>query len=144
MRDWGGPISRAASDAKLDRYAAAFREHGFCRWVVEGRDGVFLGYVGAIRQPASHPLGQHADIGWRLVREAWGQGFASEAAAAALRDVFARSGSSEILAYTSADNARSQAVMRRLRLERDASRDFISGEGERELVWVARAGEWRV
>jgi RimJ/RimL family protein N-acetyltransferase len=144
MRDLGGPISRAASDAKLDRYAAAFREHRFCRWAVESRDGVFLGYVGALPQLASHPLGPHIDIGWRLVREAWGQGFASEAAAAALRDVFARIGSSEILAYTGADNARSQAVMHRLRLERDSARDFTSGEGERELVWVARAGEWRV
>ena len=31
MDDYGGPISRKESDAKLDRYAMAYRQHGFCR-----------------------------------------------------------------------------------------------------------------
>jgi RimJ/RimL family protein N-acetyltransferase len=144
MRDWGGALSRAASDAKLDRYAEAFRDHGFCRWVVE-RNGAFLGYVGVLPHFEAHPLGAHSDLGWRLVREAWGHGFASEAARAALRDVFERIGLREVLAYTSAHNVRSQAVMRRVRLARDAARDFSAGEGagaEQELVWVARAADW--
>lgn len=146
MRDWGGPISRADSDAKLDRYAVVFSEHGYTRWAVESRGGPFLGYVGVLPHSASHALGAHADIGWRLVREAWGHGFATEAAAAALRDVFERVGLREVLAYTSSGNDRSRAVMHRLRLMRDAARDFTSGEGasaERELVWLARAADWR-
>jgi len=146
MHDWGGPISRAESDAKLDRYAAAFREHGYCRWVVEDVDGAFLGYVGVMPHDAGHPLGVHCDIGWRLVRDAWAKGIASEAAVAALCDVFERVGLREVLAYTSADNARSQAVMQRLRLARDSARDFTAGDGvaaERQLVWVARAAYWR-
>jgi RimJ/RimL family protein N-acetyltransferase len=146
MQDWGGPLSRAASDEKVDRYAAAFREHGFTRWVVE-RDGAFVGYVGIITHAVSHALGAHADIGWRLVREAWGHGLATEAAAAALCDGFERIGLREVLAYTSAANARSQAVMHRLHLARDAARDFMSsanGITEHELVWVARAGDWKL
>jgi hypothetical protein len=47
MRDWGGPISRPDSDAKLDRYAVVFSEHGYTRWAVERRGGPFLGYVTA-------------------------------------------------------------------------------------------------
>lgn len=43
MHDYGGPICRRASDAKLDRYAMAYRQHGFCRWAVESREGAFLG-----------------------------------------------------------------------------------------------------
>ena len=46
MHDHGGPISRTASDAKLDRYAMAYRQHGFCRRAVETRDGAFLGCTG--------------------------------------------------------------------------------------------------
>ena len=68
MRDYGGPISRTASDAKLDRYASAFREHGFCRWAVERREGDFLGYVGVMPSDPAHPLGAHFEIGWRIVR----------------------------------------------------------------------------
>jgi RimJ/RimL family protein N-acetyltransferase len=139
--DLGGPLTRAASDAKLDRYRTTFERHGFTRWAVEDARQHFVGYAGVMPSPSGHPLGPHADIGWRLVRAAWGQGYASEAAAAALADAFGRIGLREVLAYTSDDNARSQAVMQRLGLQRDAARDFSHIYGTRPwhgLVWVAR------
>jgi RimJ/RimL family protein N-acetyltransferase len=142
MRDLGGPISRAMSDAKLDRYVEAFERHGLCRWAVESRDERFLGYAGVMPSPEHHPLGPHFEIGWRLVRSMWGYGYATEAAKAALCDAFVRAGLREILAYTAADNLRSQSVMRRLGLERHASRDFTATyDGARAwsgLVWVAQ------
>jgi RimJ/RimL family protein N-acetyltransferase len=142
MHDLGGPIGREKSDAKLDRYAAVFETHGYGRWVIERRDGVFLGYAGLMPAADGHALGAHVEIGWRLVRSAWGQGYASEAAQAALRDGFARVGLEEIVAYTAADNLRSQAVMERLRMRREASRDFTMDYGAGPwtgLVWSARA-----
>ncbi len=45
MRDQGGPIDRATSDLKLDRYASAFRERGLGRWVIK-KGEEFLGYAG--------------------------------------------------------------------------------------------------
>lgn len=144
MADEGGPLDRADSDAKLDRYAAAFEQHGFGRWLVEDRDGRFLGYAGVMPSPARHPLGEHHEIGWRLVRAAWGHGYATEAARAALDDALGRVGLAEMLAYTAPDNTRSQAVMERLRLFRDPARDFTADyatqKGWRGLVWVARRG----
>jgi len=141
MFDLGGPIGRAASDAKLDRYAAAFKQCGFCRWAVESRDGAFLGYSGVMPSHEDHPLGPHFEIGWRLVRSAWGRGYATEAAKAALHDAFARAGLGEVVAYTSPDNRRSRAVMDRLCMQRDPSRDFTADYDSvgtwRGLVWVA-------
>lgn len=139
MRDYGGPLERAQSDAKLDRYIAAFAQHGFARWAINGRAGAFLGYAGVMPSPPAHPLGPHTEIGWRLMRDAWGQGYATEAAAAALRDVFARCGLTEVIAYTAADNSRSQAVMARLGLRRDPARDFSATYESglwHGLVWV--------
>lgn len=142
MRDLGGAVGRAASDAKLDRYAAAHARYGVCRWAVESREGEFLGYAGVMPSPDGHPLGPHFDIGWRLVRRAWGNGYATEAATAALHDAFARAGLAEVLACTAPDNVRSRAVMDRLRLRRDPSRDFtadVEGVGVwHGLVWVAQ------
>jgi RimJ/RimL family protein N-acetyltransferase len=141
MRDLGGPISRNESDAKLERYRAAFHCRGFGRWAIEERRGEFLGYAGVMAHD-DHALGPHCEIGWRLARNAWGQGYATEAARAALDDVFRRAGLVEVLSYTAPDNLRSQRVMARLGLERDPSRDFIAEYARvgrwKGLVWVAR------
>lgn len=142
MHDYGGPLDRAQSDAKFDRYVAAFARCGFSRWAIESRAGEFLGYAGIMPSRPDHPLGTHVEIGWRLMRSAWGRGYATEAAAAALHDGFARCGLTEVLAYTAAENRRSQAVMARLRLRRDPPRDFSAPDGSRVwhgLVWVATA-----
>jgi RimJ/RimL family protein N-acetyltransferase len=143
MQDLGGPIGRAESDTKLDRYVAAFDRHGFCRWAIEDQDGGFLGYAGVMPSRGDHPLGPHFEIGWRLVRAAWGHGYATEAARAALDDVFGRARLDEVLSYTAPDNLRSQRVMQRLGLRRDASRDFTAQYDNvdqwRGLVWVARS-----
>lgn len=144
MRDLGGPVDRAASDARLDRYRAAMSCQGIGRMAVEDLSGRFLGYAGVMPVAGDHPLGPHFDIGWRLRRAAWGQGYATEAAGAALADAFDRLGLGEVLAYTAPGNPRSQAVMRRLRLRRDPSRDFVlhrAGAADwRGLVWAAHPG----
>jgi RimJ/RimL family protein N-acetyltransferase len=140
MADLGGPLDRTQSDAKIERYTAAFVQYGFTRWAVESGGGEFLGYAGSMPSRLDHPLGPHVDIGLRLVRSAWGHGYATEAAAAALHDAFTRCGLTEVLAYTAADNLKSQAVMERLRLRRDPSRDFSEPYSSglwHGLVWVA-------
>jgi RimJ/RimL family protein N-acetyltransferase len=140
-RDLGGPLSRAASDAKLGRYIAAFDRHGFCRWAIETRAGDLVGYAGVMPVGADHPLGPHHEVGWRLKRDAWGHGYATEAARVAIDDIFARVGLPEVLSYTAPDNVRSQAVMERLQLERDPARDFVANYPSvgawHGLVWVA-------
>jgi RimJ/RimL family protein N-acetyltransferase len=142
MHDYGGPIGRSDSDAKLDGYMAAWREHGFSRWAIETHTGSFLGYAGVMTRGPNHPLSAHVEIGWRLVRHGWGFGFATEAARAALTDVFDRVGLDTVISYTSPDNLRSQAVMARLQMRRDPSRDFTMDyaaiKGWRGLVWEAR------
>lgn len=139
MADLGGAIEPAASALKLARYKAAQVEFGVARWAVETIDGDFLGYCGVMRRPAhDHPLGPHVEIGWRFMRDAWGQGFATESARAALAEAEPRVGLHNIVSYTSADNARSQRVIEKLGLSRDPSRDFLmptpSG-GWKGLVW---------
>lgn len=141
MADLGGPLTRGASDDKLERFRRTFEVHGITRWVVTNRMGRFLGYCGLVPHTDDHPLGQHYDIGWRLIRSVWGHGYATEAATAALDDAFERVGLPEVLAYTAVDNVRSQAVMTRLGMERRTDLDFAShydGLGLwNGLVWAA-------
>jgi RimJ/RimL family protein N-acetyltransferase len=140
MADLGGPHDRAKSDAKFDKYLSTYESHGFSRWVVEDLESRFLGYAGVMPAPPGHPLGPHVEIGWRLVRAAWGKGYATEAARAALGDAFERHGFAQILSYTAADNTRSQAVMVRLGLQREEALDFSHAYTSviwRGLVWKA-------
>jgi RimJ/RimL family protein N-acetyltransferase len=138
MADLGGPLGREASDAKLTRYMTALADHGFSRWAMEDASGAFLGYVGMLPIAEDHPLGPGVEIGWRFRREAWGRGFATEGARAALAHGFDAFGFDEILAFTAPDNLRSQAAMTRLGLARDESRDFVGAGGWRGWVWSAR------
>ena len=145
MADYGGLVGRAESDRKFERYVAAQRDHGISRWAVEDVDGALLGYSGVMpRLSGDHPLGAHFEIGWRFTRKAWGHGYATESASAALRHAIDDAGLREIVSYTSPDNVRSQAVMARLNLRRDPARDFttltLRGEPWRGLVWVVPAG----
>ena len=137
MWDAAALLDRAQSDLKIDRYREAFARDGFSRWAMEDRSGVFLGYVGVLSLPPGHALGQGVEIGWRFRRAVWGQGYATEGARAALADGFERFGWPEVLSYTAPDNLRSQAVMNRLGLRRDAVRDFVAEDGWTGWVWVA-------
>lgn len=143
MHDYPAPLSRAESDEKFDSYAAGYQQNGYGRMLLETIDGAFLGYVGIKSIPPLHAgagVGEGVEIGWRLIRKAWGQGFATEAARAALDDGFRRMGFDEVLTYTSPTNVRSQAVMLRLGLTREVTRDFayeVDGVTYLTVVFVA-------
>jgi RimJ/RimL family protein N-acetyltransferase len=119
-----GPISRERSDAFVDAIEAHWDEHGWGLWAVEV-PGVapFVGYVGL--WPADYVTGDPmVEVGWRLAREHWGQGYATEAAREALRFGFEDLGLEEIVSFTVSQNVRSIRVMERIGLVRDAGRDF--------------------
>lgn len=78
--------------------------------VIRKSDGVWIGRIGPL-----HPEGWPGDeIGWTLARHAWGQGYATEAAAAATDWVFEVLAWKEIIHCIAPDNAASQEVARRL------------------------------
>ncbi|MFH8345862.1 GNAT family N-acetyltransferase [Streptomyces sp. NPDC018045] len=91
-------------------------EHGFCLYSMvagERPAGPVMGFTGA--QPWPHdwgPVGE-IEIGWRLGRAYWGQGYATRAARAALEAVRV-AGVRSVVAMVAAGNARSVAVTRRL------------------------------
>ncbi len=138
-------MTRGESDASVGRIADHFARHGYGFWAGERKsDGAFLGFNGLNALGQDHPLHSCVEIGWRLARSAWGQGYASEGALAALAYGFDALGLDEIVAFTASGNARSEAVMRRIGMVREAARDFdhpAIAEGHplrRHIVYVAR------
>lgn len=114
-----------ACEAWAARLRGHWREHGFGRWVVElpGEAG-FIGVVGLAWIPYEAHFTPAVEIAWRLARVHWGQGYASEAARAALDYGFAALGLAEIVAVTVPANSRSRRVMERLGMSRDPEDDY--------------------
>jgi RimJ/RimL family protein N-acetyltransferase len=108
-------LTRQESDALVDRIEARFAEHGYGLWALEVKQtGQFIGFTGLSPLPANVPHGGGMEIGWRLARDAWHQGYASEAARAARDAAFDGIGLGELWSMTAVLNTPSQAVMRRI------------------------------
>lgn len=125
MAHFPATLSRAESDALVDRIDDAFARHGFSLWALEiAATGDFIGFTGLIMQTFEAHFTPAVEVGWRLARTAWGHGYASEAARAALAYGFDRAYLDEIVSMTTVTNTRSQAVMRRIGMTRDPADDF--------------------
>jgi RimJ/RimL family protein N-acetyltransferase len=117
--------TRTDSDALAARIAARIAERGWGFWAVERKDtGEFIGFTGLNVPMASLPLSPCVEIGWRLSRASWGQGFATEAARGALQVGLERLGFGEIVAFTAEGNLRSAAVMARIGMHEDVAGAF--------------------
>ena len=121
-----GRLDRAGSDAMVDRFRAAWEEHGFGVWAVEA-PGVspFVGCVGFAVPRFQAAFTPCVEILWRLASVHWGRGYATEAARAALAFGFDTLGLPEIVAFTVPANRPSRAVMERLGMRtRSPADDF--------------------
>jgi len=119
MEHFPSTMTREASDAFVDFNIAKIAERGWGLWAVEA-DGQFIGFVG-LNEPRFRP---GVEIGWRLAREAWGHGYATEAAQAVLAFAFGELELDEVISFTSTTNVRSQRVMERIGMTRDPADDF--------------------
>ena len=147
MRHFPATLSRAEADAVIERVNGKIAATGVGFWALERKaDGLFLGFAGLNRIAHDYlPIFGLWEVGWRLRREAWGQGYASEAGAAALAHGFGPMRLERILAYTAQTNKPSEAVMQRLGMRRAADMDFdhpLVPEGNpirRHIVYVKEA-----
>src|SRR5438132_13206690 len=115
MEHFPSTQTRDESDAGVDRIEQHFDEHGFGLWAVEVVDGAsFIGFVGLSVVPFDAHFTPAVEVGWRLAREHWGRGYATEGGRAALAFAFGDVGLAEVVSFTAVGNRRSVAVMERL------------------------------
>lgn len=88
----------------------------------EQADASFIGFCGL--KPGKAPIEHEIEIGWRLARDVWGQGFASEAAQASLDWGWAKLAVPSIAAITVPANRRSWSLMERLGMTRFPDEEF--------------------
>ncbi len=144
MRHLNGPIGRDEAAAIVKRQQALIDRHGHGFWAVERKeDGALLGFCGLrLGGHPDTPVSRELEIGWRLRRDAWGQGYAREAAEASLAWGWANLPHSRVAAWTVAANTASWGLMLRLGMTHRPELDFdhpLFAEGHplrRHLVYA--------
>jgi len=122
-------LSADQSDLYAETMQLGLEERDYGFWAVElrsakGTQGPFIGCVGLSVPHWNAAFTPCMDIGWRLGRDYWGMGYASEAARRVLDYSFNQLDLDELLCFASVKNLRSIAVMERLGMVRNAEDDF--------------------
>jgi RimJ/RimL family protein N-acetyltransferase len=118
-------LSEQQSNTLVDRIEAHFQEHGFGLYAAEIRSGKrFIGYIG-LSVPTFHAaFTPCVEIGWRLAREYWGQGLATEGAREIVRYAFKELNLLELVSFTVPGNTRSLRVMEKIGMIHNPNDDF--------------------
>jgi RimJ/RimL family protein N-acetyltransferase len=138
-------------EALRQRLASAFmpwqEERGFTFWVMERKaDRELIGFCGLkIADDEGSPVFGLHEVGWRLREDAWGRGYAKEAAIASLDFAFDRLGVEQVVALTVFGNEPSWGLMERLGMTRRPDLDYEgpSWAETKVIVYVITEGEWK-
>lgn len=140
MEHFPSTLSTEQSAAMVEVLGTRWREDGLSWWAVEVlATGAFVGAVGLLRVDIdalfNDPEHPSTEIGWRLRREAWGQGYATEAARAVVDHAFRDPTLDELVSFTVVANTRSRRVMEKLGMTHDADGDFAHPRVEPGTPW---------
>ena len=112
-------LTPKVSDIIASKCQQLIANQGWGLWAVSLKDrskenGAFIGFVGLNDTHADMSFAPAVEIAWRLHKDYWGQGYATEAARAALNFAFTELSLDEVVSFTAVINKRSQLVMERL------------------------------
>ena len=148
MRWLGGLRTPEEQEAIVrDRFIRWQEERGFTFWVVERKeDGELLGFCGLkIADDVTSPVAGEYEIGWRLREDAWGKGYAKEAAIASLDFAFGTLEAERVVSLTVDGNSPSWGLMERLGMTRRPDLDYVGAawaEGP-IIVYVIERQQWQ-
>ncbi|WP_418317131.1 GNAT family N-acetyltransferase [Piscinibacter sakaiensis] len=149
MRYFPATMTEQQTRDAVERQRGQFAERGWGFWATELKHtGEFIGFIGLMVPRHPLPCMPCVEIGWRLARRYWGNGYATEGARASLAVGFEQLGLDEIVSFTALDNRPSRRVMERIGMH-DTGRDFdhpAVPEGSavrRHCLYVIGREEWR-
>ena len=118
-------LSRQESDRLVGRIEEHHQTHGFGLWALEViSTETFIGFIGLNVPSFQAHFTPAVEVGWRLARPFWGNGYATEGAGRAIAYGFEVLGLPEIVSFSSTLNLRSIAVMQRLGMTYRSTDDF--------------------
>jgi GrpB-like predicted nucleotidyltransferase (UPF0157 family)/predicted acetyltransferase len=109
----------------VDRIHKHYDEHNYTLYAVDLKSShKFIGFTGLMSVPFKAHFTPAVEIGWRLAKEYWNNGYATEAAQAVLELAFNEHNLNEVVSFTALSNIPSQRVMQKIGLLHDCRDDF--------------------
>ena len=125
MEYFPSTLTENETQALIERINEHLRCHQFGLWAAELKETKeFIGFIGLSIPSFSTHFTPCVEIGWRLARQYWGQGLATEGAKAVLDYGFSQFDLDEIVSFTALGNYRSRRVMEKIGLTRQEKDDF--------------------
>lgn len=143
MRYLGGRVlPPGITDGIAAGAQAAFASTGVGKIAVERKvDGAFLGMAGL---SVEEWFPDDLEVGWRIGRQYWGNGYASEAGAAWVRHAFGTLGAPRVISVADVPNRRSIAVMQRIGLRLDHEAELRDETGTfAAVIYAIDAAGWQ-
>jgi len=99
----------------INKIKDIFNKNNWGFWAVElKKTGEFIGFIGLHDQPEQFEFSPCVEMGWRLAKEHWGKGYATEGAKAALEYAFNKLNLNKVVSFTSIANNQSESVMKKI------------------------------
>ena len=143
--------TQAESDVTQDNLSRHIEDHGFGFWALELRSsGEFIGFTGIANVDFEANFTPAVEIGWRLAKQFWGKGYATEAAKAGLAFAFDELQLDKVVSFAVTANRRSRNVMTRIGMEHMPHHDFnhpgVNPESplSRHAFYRIDARRWRI
>ncbi|WP_223642978.1 GNAT family N-acetyltransferase [Planococcus sp. 4-30] len=115
MQYFPKPLAKEEAARLIERFETHMEEKGYTMWAVDRKeDGVFIGFIGLLEITMPIEGQGAAEIGWRLEKRFWKQGYAVEGARACLTYAFGPLGMTQVYSFTSVINQPSETVMKRI------------------------------
>jgi RimJ/RimL family protein N-acetyltransferase len=149
MRYFSKRLTSEESDGLAAYIWGIIDRQGWGLWAVEVQGGApFIGFVGLGAPGFEAHFTPAIEVGWRLHRDHWGRGYATEAAIAALTFAFEELNLPEVVSFTTVGNERSRRVMERLGMSHDPGDDFdhpsvADGPLRPHVLYRIRPEQWQ-
>jgi len=143
-------LNREESDMLAEKIISAFMQQGWGLWAVSiPTIASFIGFIGLAVPTFDAHFTPAVEVGWRLSRDFWGKGYATEGAKASIQYGFEMLKLNEIVSFTAKNNARSVAVMKKIGMHSNASDNFdhpnlpSQHPLKRHVLYRLKAEEWK-
>jgi RimJ/RimL family protein N-acetyltransferase len=106
----------------IERFQQCYETRGYAYFATELQEtGELIGFIGLLYQEYEAVFCPATDIGWRLKKSAWGNGYATEGAKRCLEYAFSELNLSRIISTCTVDNARSEHVMKKIGMSKQGA-----------------------